>query len=90
MVEGEYDIAEEIEKFKWADIIVFHTPIYWMYLPWGFKKYIDEVYMSAYKVLFDDDGRDTGGMMDGVKYMLVTTSNAPEVKAKSQHRVAIR
>ncbi len=84
-IEDEYNVSEEVEKFLWADIIIFQTPVYWMSVPWGFKKYIDEVYMAGYGKMFDDDGRSrsedskygSGGMLRGKKYMLSTTWNAP-------------
>ncbi|MCP4936135.1 MAG: NAD(P)H-dependent oxidoreductase [bacterium] len=85
-VDDAFDAAEEVEKFLWADFIIFQTPVYWMSIPWGFKKYIDEVYMAGYGELFTDDGRTrsdptrkygSGGLMTGRKYMLSTTWNAP-------------
>jgi len=84
-IEDEYNVSEEVEKFLWADIIIFQTPVYWMSVPWGFKKYIDEVYMAGYGTMFDDDGRSrsedskygSGGLLRGKKYMLSTTWNAP-------------
>jgi len=84
-IEDEYNVSEEVEKFLWADIVIFQTPVYWMSVPWGFKKYIDEVYMSGYGKMFDDDGRSrseeskygSGGLLRGKKYMLSTTWNAP-------------
>lgn len=84
-IEDEYNVSEEIEKFLWANIIIFQTPVYWMSVPWGFKKYIDEVYIAGYGKMFDDDGRSrsedskygSGGLLRGKKYMLSTTWNAP-------------
>ena len=84
-IEDEYNVSEEVEKFLWADIFIFQTPVYWMSVPWGFKKYIDEVYMAGYGTMFDDDGRSrsedskygSGGLLRGKKYMLSTTWNAP-------------
>ncbi len=85
-VEDAYDPTKEVEKLMWADFIIFQTPVYWFSIPWGFKKYIDEVYMAGYGIMFDDDGRTrsepeknygTGGLMKGKKYMLSTTWNAP-------------
>jgi modulator of drug activity B len=85
-IDDSYDAKAEVEKMMWADIIVFQTPVYWFSIPWGFKKYIDEVYMAGYGIMFDDDGRTrsepeknygTGGLMQGKKYMLSTTWNAP-------------
>ena len=85
-IEDDYNVSEEVEKFLWADIIIFQTPVYWMSVPWGFKKYIDEVYMAGYGTMFTDDGRissdaskkyGSGGLLKGKRYMLSTTWNAP-------------
>ncbi len=85
-VEDAYDPKEEVEKLMWADFIIFQTPVYWFSIPWMFKKYIDEVYMAGYGIMFDDDGRTrsdpskkygSGGLMQGKKYMLSITCNAP-------------
>lgn len=86
-VEKGYDIAEELEKHKWADAIFVQTPVYWMSVPYIFKKYIDEVHTTGIgEVLCTDDGRTrsdlsrkygSGGLMHGKKYMISTTWNAP-------------
>jgi len=85
-VEDAYDPKEEVEKLMWANFIIFQTPLYWFSIPWMFKKYIDEVYMAGYGIMFDDDGRTrsdpgkkygSGGLMQGKKYMLSITCNAP-------------
>jgi len=85
-IDNAYDIEQEIDKFVWADFIIFQTPIYWFSIPWGFKKYIDEVYMAGRGKIFNDDGRTrsdpgkkygTGGLLQGKRYMLSTTWNAP-------------
>jgi len=85
-IDDDYDVEQEINKIMWADFIIFQTPIYWFSIPWGFKKYIDEVYMAGRGKIFNDDGRTrsdpnkkygSGGLMQGKKYMLSTTWNAP-------------
>lgn len=83
-----YNAAEEVEKFVWADYIIYHTPIWWFQLPHGFKKYIDEVFTAGHrKGIYHSDGRNagspeinygTGGMLQGRKYMVTTTWNAPK------------
>ncbi|REC59173.1 NADPH quinone reductase MdaB [Chryseobacterium pennae] len=83
-----YDKHEEVEKFVWADYIIYHTPIWWFQLPNGFKKYIDEVFTAGHaKGIYMSDGRNaanpeinygTGGMLGGRKYMLTTSWNAPK------------
>lgn len=87
-VNNGYDLNEEVEKFVWADYIIYHTPIWWFQLPNGFKKYIDEVFTAGHaKGIYMSDGRTsdnpqinygTGGMLGGRKYMLTTSWNAPK------------
>ena len=83
-IEKGYTIQEEVEKFKWADYILFQYPVYWMSLPWIAKKYIDETFTQG--VHYASDGRSrsdasklygSGGLMQGKKYMLSLTWNAP-------------
>lgn len=85
--EETYDVAAEIEKFKWADVVLLQMPLNWMGVPWSFKKYTDDVWgagmmgdMSYY------DGRSSespkknyglGGLLKG-RYMLSVTANAPQ------------
>ncbi len=84
-----YDIEEEISKHEWADVIITQTPVYWFSTPWIHKKYIDEVFTTALSQgrLVIDDGRTrkypgkqygTGGLMQGTKFMISMTWNAPE------------
>lgn len=83
IVDKGYDIEVEIEKFLWADIIIYLTPVYWFDVPSGFKAYIEKVFSGGKTRLFIDDGRSnggkygTGGLMQEKKYMLMTTWNAP-------------
>jgi len=87
IVENGYDIAEELEKYKWTDFVFVQTPVYWMSVPYIFKKYIDEVHTAGLGEVFcKDDGRTrsdlskkygSGGFMHGKKYMISTTWNAP-------------
>lgn len=76
-VDEGYIIEEEIEKFKWADIIIFQHPIFWFGLPGKFKTYIDQVYQ--YGIFFAGGEKyGGGGLLTSKKYMLSTTWNAPE------------
>ena len=87
VVESDYDINEEVEKFKWADFILFQYPVYWMGVPWITKKYIDEIFSAgAGSVTYESDGRSredaskrygSGGLMKNKKYMLSLTYNCP-------------
>lgn len=77
IIEDGYDINEELEKFNWADIIIFQTPVNWFSIPWTFKKYIDELYLHGifYK---GSNAYGNGGIMKGKKYMYSFTLNPSE------------
>ncbi|QES88197.1 NAD(P)H-dependent oxidoreductase [Rhizosphaericola mali] len=87
-IEDGYVISDEIEKWVWADIIVYHFAIWWMYLPFPVKEYLDRVLTAGHrKGMYYSDGRKsenptrnygTGGSMEGRQYMVTTTWNAPE------------
>ncbi|MBZ4191846.1 NAD(P)H-dependent oxidoreductase [Niabella beijingensis] len=88
VIAGGYNPEAEVEKFVWADTIIYHTPIWWFQLPFGFKKYLDEVFTAGHqKGIYRSDGRSsanpdinygTGGMLQGRTYMLTSSWNAPE------------
>lgn len=82
-----YNVQEELDKFAWADFILFQYPVYWMSVPWITKKYIDEIFSGGVgKVTYSSDGRSrensskkygSGGLMNNTKYMLSLTYNCP-------------
>jgi len=86
-VEKGYEIKDELEKYSWADYILFQYPVYWMTVPWITKKYIDEIFSAgAGTVTYNNDGRSrddaskkygSGGIMTDKKYMLSLTYNCP-------------
>jgi NADPH dehydrogenase (quinone) len=86
-IENGYNPDEEVTKYNWADIIIYHTPIWWFQVPFGLKKYLDEVFTAGHrKGIYNSDGRHaatpeigygTGGTMHGKHYMVTTTWNAP-------------
>lgn len=87
-VEDGYDADEEVEKHLQADIIILQTPVNWFSAPWIYKKYIDEVFNSGGRSqkFLADDGRTredpsrqygTGGNLQGKKFMISATWNAP-------------
>jgi len=88
-IEKGYDIDQEIEKHLWADLIITQSPVYWFSTPWIYKKYVDEVFTAGLvqQSMLIDDGRTrtdpsknygTSGKMQGKKYMLSLTWNAPK------------
>lgn len=80
-----YKIEEEVEKFLWADLIIYQFPVYWMDMPWGTRKYVEEVFSGGKTQLFADDGRSrssdaiygSGGLSQNKQYMICLTWNAP-------------
>ena len=87
-IEQGYDASKEVDKHVWADLIVLQSPVYWFGTPWIYKKYVDEVFTTGYaqQKLLSDDGRTredptkqygSGGKLQGRKYMLSLTWNAP-------------
>lgn len=86
--DGEWDVEQQLEHHKWADIIFLQAPVNWMMMPWTFKKYMDEVYTAGMGgALCNGDGRTeenpqsnygAGGVLQGKKYMMSLTFNAPK------------
>ena len=83
----DYDITEEIQKYVWADVIIYQMPGWWMGSPWTVKKYIDDIFTEGHGVLYASDGRSrsdaskkygSGGLIHDKKYMLSLTWNAPK------------
>lgn len=87
VIDSEYAIQEEVDKFAWADYILFQYPVYWMGVPWITKKYIDEIFSAGQdNGMYVNDGRSrkdptkkygSGGLMQAKKYMLSLTYNCP-------------
>ena len=86
-IQDGYDAAEQVQRYVWADIVIYHTPIWWFQLPHDFKKYIDVVFTEGHASgIYNSDGRSgrnpainygTGGTLHGTRYMLTTSWNAP-------------
>ncbi|WP_193015060.1 NAD(P)H-dependent oxidoreductase [Proteus sp. FME41] len=85
-IDDGYDNDEEVDKYLWADVIIYQMPAWWMEGPWILKKYIDDVFSAGHGKMFIDDGRTrkdpsqkygSGGLLQGKKYLLSVTWNAP-------------
>lgn len=87
-VEEGYSPEEEERKHLEADIVILQTPVNWFGAPWIYKKYVDEVFNKGLqnKSFLTGDGRTrqnpmkqygTGGLMQGKKFMICATWNAP-------------
>lgn len=86
-INNPYDPAEEVNNYVWADVVIYHTPIWWFQLPHEMKKYIDVVFTEGHqKGIYRSDGRSsanpainygTGGSLHGRQYMVTSSWNAP-------------
>jgi modulator of drug activity B len=87
-IEAGYQPIEEVAKHLEADIVILQTPVNWFGTPWIYKKYVDEVFNHGLqtKQFLTGDGRTnddptkqygTGGLMQGKKFMICATWNAP-------------
>lgn len=88
VIENGYQPDEEEKKHLDADIVILQMPVNWFGAPWIYKKYVDEVFNSGLfsKKFLSGDGRTrqdatrqygTGGNMQGKKFMICATWNAP-------------
>jgi modulator of drug activity B len=86
-IDAGYDVQAEVEKFLWADVVIYQMPGWWMGAPWTVKKYIDEVFTAGHGSLYANDGRTrsdasqkygSGGLVQGKQYLLSLTWNAPQ------------
>ena len=84
--DSEYDAKAEVEKFLWADSVIYQMPGWWMGAPWTVKKYIDDVFTEGHGSLYANDGRSrsdaskkygSGGLIHDKNYMLSLTWNVP-------------
>lgn len=88
-INDEYILAEEVAKYVWADIIIYHMPVWWFQVPFKVKEYFDTVFTDGHENgMYKNDGRSrsnanpqlhygSGGLLQGRKYMLTTSWNAP-------------
>lgn len=87
-IEDGYNPEEEEKKHLEADIVILQMPVNWFGAPWIYKKYVDEVFNSGLfsKSFLTGDGRTkddpakqygTGGLLQGKKFMICATWNAP-------------
>ncbi|MGO2240712.1 MAG: NAD(P)H-dependent oxidoreductase [Halomonas sp.] len=86
VIDQGYDVDAEVQNYLWADTIVYQMPGWWMGAPWIVKRYIDEVLTAGHGSLYASDGRSrqdpskqygSGGLLQGRRYMLSLTWNAP-------------
>lgn len=85
-VDNTFQVSEELDRWRKADLIIYLFPVFWMSVPWKMKKYLEEVLMASGGVLFANDGRSSsdpsktygsGGLSQSKQFMMIGTMNAP-------------
>ena len=76
VIEQGYEVEAEVEKFLWADTIVYQMPGWWMGAPWSVKRYIDEVFTAGHGSLYASDGQLTPGPYQAVRQRRLITRAA--------------
>lgn len=72
------DIRAEVDKVKWADLIIFNFPIYWYGMPAIMKGWVDRVFVSG----FCYGGRriyDRGGLKGKTAMLAVSLGGQPHM-----------
>ncbi|MDR3240816.1 MAG: NAD(P)H-dependent oxidoreductase [Lactobacillaceae bacterium] len=74
----DYQRTDEINKWLWADTVLIQFPIYWFNMPGKLKSYFDDIF--AYGIFYGLDYSiyGQGGKLQGKRFALSTTWNAPE------------
>lgn len=72
--DSQFDVKQEQEKYRQADLVIYHFPLWWFGVPAVLKDYIDHVFQRG--VFFKRvEVYGEGGLMTGKKFMLVVTAN---------------
>ncbi|WP_321417576.1 NAD(P)H-dependent oxidoreductase [uncultured Methanomethylovorans sp.] len=72
------DIMEEMEKVKWADLLIFQFPIYFTGMPAIMKGWIDRVFAAGFAFDPITQGVYDKGLLKGKKVMITITTGADE------------
>lgn len=77
IIEQGYEVEKEIEKYLWADAVIYQNPVNWFSVPWLLKKYFDEVITK--NIFYGPSEKyGYGGLLKGKKYMFSLTWNSTE------------
>lgn len=88
-INDDYTAEEEVEKFVWADFIIYHTPVWWFQLPFRLKEYFDRVLTAGHNNGIYSGNAQThknhspklgygmSGLLTEKSYMLSTTWSSP-------------
>lgn len=69
------DVAAEIEKLEWADLVIFQFPVWWHSIPAILKGWMDRVFVSG--GLYTSKMRYDRGYFRGKRAVCSVTSGAP-------------
>lgn len=72
------DIMSEMEKIKWADVLIFHFPIYFTGMPAIMKGWIDRTFAAGFAFSPIKDRVYENGLLKGKKAMMVISTGAEE------------
>ncbi len=73
------DVFHEMEKVKWADLIIFQFPIYWTSMPAILKGWIDRVFANGFAFDAAEERFYDTGLLKGKKALLSITTGAPRI-----------
>jgi len=73
-----HDIKEEMEKVKWADLLIFQFPIYFTSMPAIMKGWIDRILAPGFGFNPATNSAYETGLFKGKSAMLAMTTGAPE------------
>jgi NAD(P)H dehydrogenase (quinone) len=72
------DIMDEMEKVRWADMLIFQFPIYFTGFPAMMKGWIDRIFAAGFAFNPATQSAYGTGLLKGKKAMLVMTAGAEE------------
>lgn len=71
------DVAAEMKKVDWADLIIFQFPVWWTSFPAILKGWIDRVFANGFAFDAAEGKMYTEGLLKGKKALLSFTTGAP-------------
>lgn len=69
------DIKTEQEHIKWADVIIFVYPVWWVGLPAILKGYVDRVFANGFAYEYVNGAPN--GLLKGKRALLICTTGSP-------------
>ncbi len=72
------DIMEEMDKVKWADLLIFQFPIYFTGMPAIMKGWLDRIFAAGFAFDPITQGVYDKGLLKGKKVMMTITTGANE------------